>query len=151
MNRKVHASGGRRKKALRLRGAGVLSLAILVLGLSACATTGTNESDIATRAQLRWDSFFAGDLNATYQFLSPGYRSSVPSLQYQRKLLSQKVSWTDAEYIDSKCSEDSCKVRILLKYTLIGVLPGVPRFDSQSVIEENWIKSDGAWWFVPKD
>ena len=142
---------GNHKKRALMHYVSVMGLALL---LSACAGTGANTKtepmDIESRAQARWDTFFAGDLNATYMFFSPAYRSSVSSLQYQKSVLTQRVQWTSAEITDSDCSENACKVRISLKYSLVAVLPGVPRFDGSQTVEENWIKSDGEWWFVPE-
>lgn len=126
----------------------LLGVSILV---SACATAPTANEIIAQRAQARWDTLFSGDLNGAYQYFSPAYRSSVSSIQFQRRVLTQKVIWTGAEYIDSDCSDVSCKVKILLKFSVIGAVPGVPRFDSQQEVVENWVKSEGQWWFVPED
>lgn len=125
--------------------------ALMLLTLAACATTGgTAEETVAQRAQARWDALVSGDLSAAYGYLSPAYRSSVNSMQYQRRILLQKVRWTGAEYIDSTCLEESCKVRISLSFSLIGALPGVKRFDGNQEIEENWVKVDGQWWHVPE-
>lgn len=123
----------------------------LALLLASCASVPREApKGVAELAQERWDTLLAGDMNAAYGYLSPGYRSSVSSMQYQRKLLLQKVRWTGAEYIDSDCSESTCKVQISLDFSLVGVLPGVRRFDGNQTIEENWIKTDGRWWFVPE-
>ncbi|NND44086.1 MAG: hypothetical protein HKN58_02095 [Xanthomonadales bacterium] len=126
------------------------AILVLVVALAGCATTGAPAKQIAERAQARWDALVAGDLDTAYGYLSPAYRSSVNSMQYQRRILLQKVRWTGAEYIDSDCLEDSCKVRISLDFSLIGALPGVRRFNGTQEIEETWIKSGGKWWYVPE-
>ena len=118
--------------------------------LSACAAGTPREDDIGARAQARWDLLLSGELNGAYGFLSPGYRSSVSSISYQRAMLLQKVRWSDAGYIDSECLENTCKVRISLDYVLLQAVPGVPRYDGSKTVEEDWIKSGGQWWFVPK-
>lgn len=123
----------------------------LVLALTACAGAPPKDHPIAERAQARWDNLLAGDLHAAYGYLSPAYRSSVGSVQYQRQIMLQKVRWTGAEYIDSDCSEETCKVRIFLDFSLIGVLPGVRRFDGSQEIEETWVKSGGQWWYLPEN
>lgn len=128
-----------------------LLLVALLSGLTACATTPQEEpKGIGELAQERWDTLLSGDLGGAYEYLSPGYRSSVSSMQYQRKLLLQRIRWTGAEYIDSDCLESTCKVQISLDFSLINALPGVKRFDGTQAIEENWIKADGKWWFVPE-
>ena len=134
----------------RLQGLNRFSGLALALALSACAAGTVQTAGIEERAIARWDTLLSGDLDGAYQFLSPAFRSSVSSLQYQRKLQLQKVSWTAAHYIESECSESTCKVRISLDYSLIGVLPGVRRYDGTQTVEENWVRRDGTWWMIPE-
>ena len=117
--------------------------------LSACATTVSTEIQIERRATERWDVLLAGDLASAYEFLSPGYRSSVSSLQYQRSILIQKVRWTGAEYTESECEETACTVHISLGYAIYGALPGVKSFDGTKVVDESWVLDHGQWYFVP--
>ena len=117
--------------------------------LSACATTMSTENIIEERATARWETLLSGDLAGAYEYLSPGFRSSVPSLQYQRQLLLNKVKWTGAHYIESDCTETTCKVKISLDYTVYGAIPGVKSFDGTQEIEESWVKVNGTWYFVP--
>jgi hypothetical protein len=130
-----------------LRASGLL----LIMALAACATSGKQESLIGDRAQARWDLLLAEDYAGAYRYLSPAYRSSVSSTQYQRRLLLRQVRWTDARYIDSDCLENSCKVRISLDYSLRKALPGVPRYDGTQEVDEQWVKSEGEWWYVPEN
>ncbi len=127
----------------------VWGLSCGLLLLSACATTVRTENTIEKRAMARWNTVLNGDLAGAYEFLSPGFRSSVPSLQYQRQLLLNKVKWTGAQYIESDCTETTCKVTISLDYTVYGAIPGVKSFDSTQEIEESWVKVDGNWYYVP--
>ena len=121
-----------------------------LLLLSACATTMQTGDSIEKRATARWDALLSGDLAAAYEFLSPGYRSSAPSVQYQRSLRVKRVSWTEATYTESDCTETTCKVKILLNYTLHGVVPGVSSFTGSDVVEESWLQRDNIWYLVPK-
>ena len=124
------------------------SLCLLLL-LSACASTGGSKGSIEQRATERWDFLFSDNLTAAYDYLSPGYRSSVSLKQYQRTILLQRIKWTSAKYIESECAETSCKVKISIDYTVYGALPGVKSFDGTQEIEESWVKVDGKWYFVP--
>jgi len=121
----------------------------LLLLLSACASTGGSKGSIEQRATERWDFLFSDNLTAAYDYLSPGYRSSVSLKQYQRTILLQRIKWTSAKYIESECAETSCKVKISIDYTVYGALPGVKSFDGTQEIEESWVKVDGKWYFVP--
>ena len=121
----------------------------LLLLLSACASIGGSKVSIEQRATERWDLLFSDNLTAAYDYLSPGYRSSVSLKQYQRTILLQRIKWTSAKYNESECAETSCKVKISLDYTVYGALPGVKSFDGTQEIEESWVKVEGKWYFVP--
>ena len=84
-----------------------------------------------------------------YEYLSPGYRSSVSSLQYQRSLLLKRVKWTKANFIESECEEITCNVKFSLEFTVYGALPGVKAFNGTQDIEESWVLIDDVWYFVP--
>lgn len=119
--------------------------------LSACATsTSVNpESLIEERATARWEAFFSGDLAGAYEYLTPAYRTSVSSLQYQRSVLLKRVAWTSAKYKGSVCEETSCKVKFDVGFTVSGALPGVKSYKGAQIIEETWVLIDGQWYFVP--
>jgi hypothetical protein len=134
---------------LKLRGALLAGLSCCALLLSACATTVPKANDIEQRVTQRWNLVLSGDLAEAYEYLSPGYRSSVTSTQYQRAILLNKVKWTGVRYIESDCTETVCKVKISIDYTLYGALPGVKSFEGTQAVEESWVLSDGNWYFVP--
>ena len=117
--------------------------------LTACATTEVSKERLEDRAMGRWDALLSGDLAAAYEYLSPGIRSSVSSLQYQRSIVAQKVRWTSAEYVESECEETICSVTILLGFSVYGALPGVKSFDDTDNVSESWLLVDGVWYFVP--
>jgi hypothetical protein len=127
----------------------ISGLCCSLLLLSSCATTTRAENNIEERVTARWDTLLSGDLAGAYEFLSPGFRSSVPSLRYQRQLLLNKVKWTSAQYIESDCTETTCKVKISLGYTVYGAIPGVNSFDGTQETEESWVNINGNWYFVP--
>jgi hypothetical protein len=122
----------------------------ILLIVSACATTTSSQEMIEERAMARWEVLLSGDLPAAYEYLSPGFRSSVSSLQYQRSVLRRRVRWTNARYIESNCDETACKVQISLNYTLYGALPGVKSFEGTQTIEESWVLVNGTWYLVPE-
>ncbi len=121
-----------------------------LLLLAACATIVPTEQLIEQRATARWDAILSGNLEDAYAYLSPGYRSSVSSVQYQRSILLKTVRWTGAEYIESDCVETTCKVKISLDYTVYAAIPGVKSYSRSKVIEESWLQLDGSWYLVPK-
>lgn len=131
------------------RGISLLLLSVGALLLSACATTTSPEISVEERAIARWDTILSDDLAGAYEYLSPGYRSSVSSVQYQRSLLLSKVRWNDARYIESDCTETACNVKISLKYTVFGAVPGIKSFNGKQTIDESWVLVDGNWYLVP--
>jgi len=118
--------------------------------LSACAATLPKEQLVEQRATARWDAFLAGDMAGSYEYFSPGFRSSVSLMQYQRSVFLNKVSWTGAEFVESNCTETTCKVKISLNYTVVGAVPGLKSFSSKQAVEESWVLVDGNWYMVPK-
>ena len=131
--------------------AGSIVMVCSLILLSACATsTGVRtERLIEERATARWEAIFSGNLAGAYEYLTPAYRTSVSSLQYQRSILLKRVAWTSAKYMDSKCEETTCKVRFDVGFAVSGVLPGVKSFNGTQIIEESWVLVDGQWYFVP--
>ena len=119
--------------------------------LSACATS-TNvspESLVEERATARWEAFFSGNVAGAYEYLSPAYRTSVSSLQYQRSVLLKRVAYTSAKYVESTCQETICKVKFNVGYTVSGAIPGVKSYKGTQIIEESWVLIDGQWYLVP--
>ena len=118
--------------------------------LSACATVAEPKAaSIEERVTARWNALLSDDLAGAYEFLSPGYRSSVTSVQYQRNILLQRVQWTNAEYRSSDCTENTCDVSVALSFKISGALPGVRTYKGKKTVKESWIKVDDIWYIVP--
>ncbi len=132
--------------AAMARGLTLLTMALL----AGCASMAkTPEESVTQRAQERLALYMKGEYSEAYEYLSPGYRSSVSLNEYQRKVLAQPMSWEDAKVVASDCSENSCKLKISLDIVVYGAVPGANRFKTKSVMTENWIKSGGTWFYVP--
>jgi hypothetical protein len=125
---------------------GVLLLALV----SACATVApTQDEIIAERVQARWDALIARDYAKAYSYYSPAYRSRSTAVDLEIKLRMQRVKWIGAKYVSHSCSGDVCTVDVDLKYQMAKPVPGVSSWGSVNRIQEQWIKVDGQWWFVP--
>ena len=120
-----------------------------LLLLSACATTKEAEISIEERATQRWEALLGGDLAGAYEYLPPGARSSITSMQYQRTILTQRVAWTAARYVGSECEESTCVVNVSLDYSVYGALPGVKSFKGTKDVKESWVLVEGIWYLVP--
>lgn len=132
---------------------GSLKIALVVCGLlllSACAAPAIKQSTIEERVNARWNALLTGDLAGAYEYLSPGYRSSVSSLQYQRMMLLQQIKYTSAKYVSSECEQTTCNVKVFVGFTVYGAVPGVKSFDGTRNIDESWVLVDGNWYMVPE-
>jgi hypothetical protein len=117
--------------------------------LSSCASNAVKTDTVGQRAQERWDKVLSGDLAGAYEYLSPGYRSSVSSLAYQRSMLTRAVQWTTAEYRKSECDDSTCDVTVQVGFSVRGALPGVKSYDGEKDVHESWVRIDGIWYYVP--
>lgn len=125
---------------------------LLVMLLSACATTSTAEPEniVRERAQARWDALLTGDFATAYSYYSPGFRSATSVVDFEIGIRMRKVQYRSAEYQDQNCEKSICTVRFELGYRVAKPVPGVDNWESSSVVSEQWIKSDGEWWFLPQ-
>jgi hypothetical protein len=118
--------------------------------LSACATTGTPEDTVQRRAQAHMDLVTAGQLLAAYEYLSPGYRSSVSPEGYIAQFVGRKVKWNKGTVESAECTENRCTVEVKLNSKVFAPVPGVSTFDVSDNHQQTWVKTRGQWWYVPK-
>ncbi len=129
---------------------GSFALSLMILLLSACATTNTPDKEpIAERAQARWDALLSGDLEKAYSFYSPGYRSTTSVIDFGVELRTKRVRWTSAAYREHSCEENRCSVAFDIGFLVPKAVPGIDEFRGKSVIQETWIRSAGEWWYLP--
>ena len=131
------------------RGATILA-ALAVLALSACATTpGGDDKRVVDRAQARWNAITGNELEAAYEYYSPGYRSATSLIDFGTEIRLRKVRYTNAEYLDHQCEESRCTVRFMVGYRVFAPVPGMRQFDGKQVVEDTWVKTSGEWWYLP--
>jgi hypothetical protein len=131
-----------------------LVLCLFTALVVACAApqqlTEERESALLARAESRWRALEARDFGSAYDFLSPAYRSVFSRKMYTSKF-SYMVEWelTSVELLnyDADAAVASVAVRVMsrsVKQTsaaseAIGAVP--------TRIVEQWILSDGEWWY----
>jgi hypothetical protein len=129
-----------------------LLVVISLLLLAACASTGdARKNPVEELAQQRWDALLAADFDTAYKFYSPGYRSANSRVDFEISQRTRKVAILSAKVIGSECSGDACTVSTLVQYQVGTALPGVSRWESNSQMEERWVRTEGKWWFVPEE
>lgn len=105
--------------------------------------------DIEARAQARWDALTGGDVETAYQYLSPGYRSSISLDTYRLRLLNQRVRWTGGEVTGSSCGESACTVDVAISYEIKRPFEGLDEVTSTRQSTEDWVRADNQWWYLP--
>ncbi len=119
--------------------------------LTACATAPESSGNsIAERAQDRWDALLAGDFETAYAFYSPGYRSTMSVIDLAFKIRSRRVQWVSAEYQDHSCDERVCSVDFRVSFKVMKPVKGMQVWESSSLVDEKWVKTEGQWWYLPK-
>ena len=138
-------------KTIYRRGATILA-ALAVLALSACATTpGGDDKRVVDRAQARWDAVISGDLETAYTYYSPGYRSAASVIDYAVEMRTRRVAYTSAKYVSHECEEARCTVKFHVGFRVPAPVPGMTVFDSKQMVDDTWIRTDGKWWYLPKN
>jgi hypothetical protein len=129
-----------------------LVIALPVL-LGACATNGQGggADPLTERAKARWAALLSGDLETAYTYYSPGYRSTHSVVDFGVSYRMRRVQQTSAEYVDQSCESNRCTLNFNVGISVNRPVPGMDVFEGVQKISETWIKSDGEWWFVPKN
>jgi len=131
----------------------VITLSVLIL--SACSGPTTKPDDpgkvIVERAQNRWDALLAGDYESAYEYYSPGYRSTKSLIDFAIDIRTRRVRWTSAEYVDHSCNENACTVNFRVGFVVNKPVQGMDKWESGSVIEDKWVKTQSQWWYLPKN
>jgi len=145
----ISESGRRARKPAQ-----ALAITLIVLILSACSGQTTKQDDpgkvVVERAQNRWDTLLAGDYESAYAYYSPGYRSTKSVIDFAIDIRSRRVRQTSAEYLDHSCTESACTVRFNVGFVVNNPVQGLDKWESSSVIEDKWVKTESQWWYLPK-
>jgi hypothetical protein len=124
---------------------------VSVLFLTACSGISSKPASLEARAAARWDALLSGNVAEAYEYLAPGYRSSVKPIDYEIAFRLRKVSYTSAEYKSEECQVDVCTVKLSLGYRLIAPMRGVTEFNGKQSVDEKWVRVNNQWWFLPKN
>lgn len=125
-------------------------LALALLALAACATVPQQADPLISRAQARWNAMVAGEYEKAYAYYSPGFRSAISQTDFVLDMRVKRVRWTAAAYRDHNCEDNVCTVRFDIEYEALKPVPGVDKYNGKAVNEDNWVKTGGEWWYVPK-
>jgi hypothetical protein len=128
-----------------------LAVVLALMMISACAATPqSREDEIRLRAQARWDALLEGDYVTAHSYLSPGYRSTISAVDFEIEIRSRRVRYQSAEYQSQSCNENTCTVTMSIGFKVMEPVRGLPEWDSTSSVAEQWVRTDGEWWYLPK-
>lgn len=137
-----------------------LLVAGLIAALAACGTGAgsvkssaknlTPEEAVALRAVERWQKIIAGDLGSAYQFLTPGARRVQTQDGYVQRMAQAQVKWTDARVVRVVCEDaETCHADVQLDIEVNVPGMGATKINTSTMVEENWLASNGQWYFLP--
>lgn len=126
-----------------MRLVGLHLLMLFVLGGCSILPTKNPEEIVAERAQQRLDFLMAGDYQASYEFTTPGYRSTESVGRYGTRW-SGVGMWISANVIKAECTAaeliDRCKAVVQVVYRAVGYDP------LTTMLTEDWILIDDSWY-----
>ena len=142
-----------RKNNIAVRPLVTVLILLAVMLLSACATTSTSspEDIVRERAQARWDALLSRDYAGAYALYSPGYRSTATVVDFEISIRMRRIRYTSATYKGQSCDENTCTVSFQVGYRVGTPVPGVGVWDGYEVINDQWIKTGGEWWYLPEE
>lgn len=130
-----------------------LIVMIAAIALAGCAMTPSRSDRLEDRAESRWDALIAEDWESAYVYLSPGFRSLTGLEDYTEFMKARTIRWTAASVREVRnCDEElgSCEVLVDVDYEVTRGVPGLKKaVPLRKGVTEKWIRSDGAWYFVP--
>jgi hypothetical protein len=103
---------------------------------------------IQQKAVERWNFLIAHQAEKAYDYLSPGYRATKTREVYAKEMNNRPIRWTKATYNSQQCDGDTCKVSLVVNFTV--KMPNMSRnTDAFSPLVETWIKIDRHWYYLP--
>lgn len=117
----------------------------IFVGVSACSVLDgrTPEERVADRAQERLDTLMAGDYKASYEFTTPGYRSTEGPGRYGTRWAGASM-WLSARVTDVRCADgepvDRCKATVEVMYKAARFEP------TTTFLAEHWLLIDNNWY-----
>jgi hypothetical protein len=146
-------------KMLDVKMVRVIALAVLCVGLIACASQSAPKSmgpderaELTRRVTERWQAMEVKDFAKTYDYTTPNYREVFSKALYLNKF-SYSVDWelTAIEVVnyDAQAAVASVVVRVMskpAKQTLSASIFGA----TPITLNESWIFVEGQWWHNAK-
>lgn len=102
------------------------------------------------RATERWGYIVSKDYKGAYDYFSPGTKSVMPPESWELRMAHSQIVFVGVDVTDVACRDEvMCKATMLLRYKVRA--PGVGEVETSQQRTEDWVKSDGKWFYVAPD
>ena len=125
----------------------VLACTLFMGGCSLMQSSVPPEQRVAELAQERLDLLIAGQVERSYAYTTPGYRSARTWQEYAPNWIGSSM-WTSASVTKVDCGDlepaQRCEVAVKVVFT-------PPRMDTvHTFMFEQWLRLDGEWYLYQK-
>ncbi|MFT7288567.1 MAG: hypothetical protein ACI87W_002689 [Halieaceae bacterium] len=136
--------------SLAIRWVAVVAMTLLCACASNSRLDDSEQVKLLERATARWEALVAKDWGAAYGYTSPAYKAVFSAALYERKF-SYMLDWelTAVEFLnyDVDAAVASVAVRVMSKPTKQTSAASVAIGAVPTRFVEQWVLSDGDWWY----
>jgi hypothetical protein len=124
----------------------------LLIILGGCATKDalksvSDEDILRERVMAYWDYKVKGEFDKSYEYEHPLFKKQTSMVKYIQGFKSGVARWLGTNVEDIEIKGDTAEASVNVK-TVVRI-PRVKPIESDSLIKEKWVKTDGMWYHVP--
>lgn len=122
---------------------------VFIIALQGCAvfTSKPPEERVAQRSQERLDLMWSGEMKASYEYTTPGYRSARTWQEYKANWLGVGM-WKEAEVHAVDCGDLEPPSRCEATIRVVFVAPRQQA--TTTYLKEQWLLVEGDWYLYQK-
>lgn len=119
-----------------------IGVAIALVSAGACQVT--NQSDVSSAAEQRWEALISGNIQKAYQFYSDAFKKTMPIEKFKKQIRGVGL-WQQAKVVKTDCDESQKKCHVNVKVTVRMKMKGLVKpVETSSIIQEVWVQEG---WF----
>jgi len=126
-----------------------IGCALAVL-LSGCVDKASPDN-VDKRAVERWNYLIAHQAEKAYDYLTPGFRSTITREDYAGAMNNRPVQWSSAEFKSKECDQERCLAQVDVTYSVTMPGTGGKPVTGTRTQQETWLFVDGEWFFLPSE
>ena len=70
---------------------------------------------------------------------------------WEFKMRTRRIAYMGAQFVTHNCEESRCTLTFQVEYGVTQPLPGVGEWENRRLMVENWVRTEGNWWYLPED